>query len=401
MKKSITLTLALLMFCAVVSGRRATRDLKTLDNGSCVPVQGVDSTVNAFMREFGIKGASLAVMHNDSLIYVKGYGHADTTLKIRMEPWHRMRVASVSKLITAIGIMKLQEMGMLSLSDKVFGEDGALRYLVPETHDKRLVDITVEHLLRHQAGFTTERGTGDPMFRVGMIDGEAACREDLALPLLYSPGTDQEYSNVGYYLLGALIRKVTGTDYEKWMQENVFIPMECYDFEIAGNYMYERKNREVLYYMHKEAKPDTDFHGNGVCCESCYGGNNVTGVEGAGGWMAIAPELCRMVAGIDGNDGIEDILSQESIGEMTRFISKESFGIGWVDTNQDGVWTRTGSFGGTTAMIKYFSADGDCWVLITNTSTKFGSGFAKKTSKLIEELRDKYSDNFKKVNLFF
>lgn len=392
--------LACTLFCTVASGQGAARDLGMLDNGSCESVCGVDSTVRAFMREYGIKGASLAVMRNDSLVYVKGYGYADTSLMAGMEPWHRMRVASVSKLITSIGIMRLQETGMLTLSDRVFAEGGALRYIVPEKHDKRLEDVTVEHLLRHQAGFTTERGTGDPMFRVGMTDAEKACREDLGLPLLYAPGTNQEYSNVGYYLLGALIRRVTGTDYEKWMQKNVFAPMGCRYFAIAGNYQHERKWREVRYYMHSEAKTDTDFHGNGIACESCYGGNNVAGIEGAGGWMATAPELCRMVAGIDGENGIADILSEESILEMTRFISKESFGIGWIDTNEEGIWTRTGSFGGTTAIIKYFSAEGDCWVLLTNTSTKFGSKFAQKSSKLIEDLRCRYAGDFKKINLF-
>lgn len=381
--------------------RGPTKDLKALDNTSCAPIHGIDSTVTAYMNLHGIVGASIAVMRNDSLLYVRGYGWADKEAGQKMEPWHRMRIASVSKLVTAIGIMKMEEMGLLSLQDKPLAEGGVLHYLVPTHHDARLDSVTVEHLLRHQAGFTTERGDGDPMFHVGMTDGDEACRTDLGKPLLYSPGTDQEYSNVGYYLLGVMIRRISGQSYGTWMKENVLNPMQCYNFDIAGNYCADRKEREVHYYMHPGAKTDEDFHGDGTPCEACYGGNNVTGVEGAGAWMSTAPELCRMVAGINIESGIYDLLDRRSVEEMTRYISKEIFSLGWLDTNEEGIWTRTGSFGGTTAMVKYFSADGDCWVLLTNTSTCFGSKVAKYSSALIEELRGKYLGNLGKEDLFY
>ena len=108
-----------------------------------------------------MKGASLAVMRNDSLLYAKGYGWADQEEGKRMEPSNILRMASVSKLITAVGIMVLQERDSLSIKDTVFGPRGILNDSLFNSviKDKNYHKITVEHLLRHQGGFYR-----DPLF---------------------------------------------------------------------------------------------------------------------------------------------------------------------------------------------------------------------------------------------
>ena len=112
------------------------------------------------MQEWNLRGASLAIMRNDSLLYAKGYGWADEEKGVKMEPRILLRLASVSKLITATGIMKLQEEGKLSLDDRVFGPDGILS---DSTYTAAITDpgcfrITVEDLLRHKGGFTARLG---------------------------------------------------------------------------------------------------------------------------------------------------------------------------------------------------------------------------------------------------
>jgi len=87
---------------------------------------GLDKKVTSFMRQWHIKGASLSIMRNDSLLYSKGYGWADEAEEVKMEPRHILRMASVSKLITAVGIMVLQERDSLSIKDTVFGPSGIL-----------------------------------------------------------------------------------------------------------------------------------------------------------------------------------------------------------------------------------------------------------------------------------
>lgn len=261
-----------------------------------------------------------------------------------------------------------------------------------------MFDITVEDLLRHKGGFN-ERG-GDPMFRNGALEGREVIRNVLAKPLAFKPGTSQHYSNTGYYLLSLIIENLGGTSYENWIQTNILAPLQCTDFHIGGNYLSDRLPRESRYYMHKDAAMVHDFHNTGILCECCYGGNNVTRLSGAGAWVTSAPELCRFVAGIDNKIEIWDILNRESIAAMTEYFDPRTYSLGWNDTNEDGVWTRTGSFSGTTAIIKYFSKDGDCWVLLTNTSTWLGPGISRRSGALIKTMREKYLELLPRKNLF-
>ena len=124
---------------------------------------GIDNIVTAFLRNWTIAGASIAIAKDGKLIYAHGFGYADTALKTETQPYNRFRIASISKLITAIGIMKLQEEGKLNLSDTVFGPSGILNDpFYGEPKDKRVYNITVAELLSHEAGWTQRYG--DQMF---------------------------------------------------------------------------------------------------------------------------------------------------------------------------------------------------------------------------------------------
>ena len=86
----------------------------------------MDSLVERYLKRWEINGAQLVITRNDSLLYARGFGWADKERGIRMEPNMLMRFASISKLITAVGIMKLQEMKKLKMNEKVFGPKGIL-----------------------------------------------------------------------------------------------------------------------------------------------------------------------------------------------------------------------------------------------------------------------------------
>lgn len=238
------------------------------------------------------------------------------------------------------------------------------------------------------------------MFCPGILGGREAVRKTLSRPLAYTPGTSQEYSNVGYYLLSLIIERLGRDSYENWMKHNVLIPMRCFNFSIAGNYLSERGSNEVHYYMHEGSPLKMDFHKNGEMVEGCYGANNITGLSGAGAWVTSAAELCRFVAGIDRDWGIRAFLEADSIDRMTEYFDENTYSLGWNDTNPEGVWTRTGSFGGTTAIIKNFCNEGECWVLITNTSTYLGPRIASRSSALIKKLMN-FSDKLPQKDLFY
>ena len=139
-------------------------DTLTNDMSDIDTLEAMDAYIEKFLKQWEIKGASLSVMRNDSLVYSKGYGWADQEAGEPMTPGKILRMASVSKLITATGIMMLKERGLLTLQDKVFGPDGILNdsLFTASIRYKTMYSITVEQLLRHQGGFTNSRG--DPMF---------------------------------------------------------------------------------------------------------------------------------------------------------------------------------------------------------------------------------------------
>lgn len=411
--------MAVCLLAACGSGRKGEGPRKepvvlneTLTNemSDTVSLEKMDRKIEAYMQQWQLKGASLAVMRNDSLLYAKGYGWADEAKGVTMEPYHIMRLASVSKLITAAGVMVLQEQGKLSLRDSVFGECGILgnEEYASSIKDKNYYKITVEDLLRHKGGFTA--GTGDPMFSTRSImvnnhlDTPPTSDELISIILRrrlgFVPGTSQSYSNFGYLLLSKVIEKVSGDTYEDFIQKKVLRKAGCMDFHIAGNYYCDKYPNEVRYYVPSNEEPVQEYNNSGRLVTRCYGGNDITALSGAGAWVGSVPELAKFVASIDGKPDMQNIIEYESVEEMTLYSDDKTYSLGWNDTNPEIGWTRTGTFSGTSALIKYFP-DGECWIFVTNTSTWKGPALARKTAALFSELRRNYSSEFPERNLFF
>lgn len=373
-------------------------------------LEDMENKIKRYLLRWEINGAQIAVTRNDSLLYVKGFGWADMEKKQEMQPSNIMRLASVSKLLTAVGVMRLAEAGTLKLSDHVFGPKGILNdtAFTNAIKDQRYLDITVEQLLRHKAGFTT--GAGDPMFSTRYImmqnrlttppDNNTLMKILLKRRLGFTPGTAKRYSNVGYTLLSMIIEKKTRMSYEDYMRRFVFEPAGCYDFHIAGSYEKDRRRNEVKYYMHKGSEPVYEYNNSGRMVEKCYGENDIPNLKGAGAWCASAAELSRLVASIDLLPGVKDILSKKSVEFMTREMPDHDFSIGWNFCPKGRPWIRTGSLSGTSALVLRYP-DGECWILITNTSTWKGHGFSNDTMRLFERLRQENRDKFPKRNLFF
>lgn len=383
---------------------------KTVTNEmSAIPeLEALDKKINRYLQKWQIKGASLAIVRNDSLVYAKGYGWADQELEIPMEPGHIMRVASVSKLITSAGIMVLQDQGKLTIKDKVFGPEGILNdefFTELTSCDKRYNKITVEDIMRHRSGFNR-----DPVF--SSIDVQKQMRLDhpptkedyfklvLGKRMSAPAGHTTKYSNFGYIVLSEIIEKVSGQDYETFINEHVMNPAGCYDMHIGGIYYDDKRDNEVRYYTHEgDGKYIPDFRNPEDSVERCYGGSNLPLLSGAGAWCSSPIELARFVSSINGKGIIEDIISKEAINQMTEYYDENTYSLGWNDTHPTKGWNRTGTLAGTSALIRHYP-DGECWILVTNTSTYKGPRFTKNTDALFTECRKAYSSKLPAQNLF-
>jgi CubicO group peptidase (beta-lactamase class C family) len=334
-----------------------------------------EKSVNSFLKKWTIAGASVAVAKDGKLVYARGFGYSDTISKTEAQPYSQFRIASISKLVTAIGIMKLQEEGKLSLTDSVFGPRGILNDpYFSNPKDKRVLGITVAHLLSHEGGWSQRYG--DQMFmplliaeKMGVappVDTKTIVRFALDKRLQYTPGTGKAYSNLGYSILGLVIEKVSGVSYDEFCRKAILEPLGIYDMKIAGNLPTEKAPFEVSYYEPSDVVLKPSIYGTGEMVSPSHGGNDIKALGAAGAWVATAPDLMRLLLAVDGFNTRPDILSDQSI----RFMTDNDNGyapVGWKATVMDGTWWRTGSFPGTAGMMKRQS-DGISWVVLFNSS---------------------------------
>ncbi len=368
----------------------------------------MDREIDRFIGRWNIKGMSLAVTRNDSLLYAKGYGWADVEAGKKMTPTNIMRMASASKLVTAIAVMRLVEDGKLSLNSQVFGPEGILNdsAYTNAIKDKRLFDITVDHLLQHKGGFGL--GAGDPMFNTKDIiaarglsappTNEELTEIVLGRKIAFTPGQGFRYSNFGYMLLSLVIERVSGKNYWDYVEEEVLHPAGCYHFRPATNYYADRNEEEVRYYG-PDNEAVEEYNGSGRMVERVYGGSNVNGLVGAGGWCASASDLARLVAATDKYPHVSNIISNESIDSLTAYAKEGRVSRGWSEIDEYGKWRRTGTLSSTHTLIERFP-NGECWVMITNSGVWTGHNFSKDMTRLVSNLRSRYAGSFPQRDLW-
>jgi CubicO group peptidase (beta-lactamase class C family) len=357
---------------------------------------GVEKTVCAFLKKWSIEGASVAIAKDGKLIFARGFGFADTASKTEAQPYSQFRIASISKLVTAIGIMKLQEERKLALTDSVFGSHGILNDpYFSQPKDKRVYNITVAELLGHEAGWTSRYG--DQMFmplviaeQMGVkppVETKTIVRFALDKRLHYTPGQGKAYSNLGYSILGLVIEKVSGMSYEDFCDKTILEPLGIYDMKIAGNLRTEKAPFEVTYYEPTDVRLKPSIYGTGELLPPSYGGNDIRALGAAGAWVATAPDLMRLLLAVDGFNSRPDILTDQSIRFMTD--NENGFApVGWKATVLDGTWWRTGSFPGSAAMMKRQS-DGISWVVLFNSSAWNGPEIYSYISNMMNRVISK------------
>ena len=360
---------------------------------ACTPV------VTEFMRKWSIAGASVAIAKDGKLVYARGFGFADTAAGIETQPYSKFRIASISKLVTAVAVMKLQEEGRLSLNDKVFGPEGILNdscFCKPK--DKRVFDITVAHLLSHEGGWSQRYG--DQMFMPQVIasqmktnlpvDTRTIIEFALGKRLHFTPGTGRSYSNLGYSILGLVVEKKSGLPYDEYCRTEIFEPLGIYDMMPARNLPEQKAPFEVTYYEPSGMPLRPSIYGTGELVPVRYGGNDIETLGAAGYWLATAPDLMRLLLAVDGLGYNKDLLSEESIMFMTD-TNNQFAPVGWKTSYIDGTWVRTGSFAGTAGMMKR-QPDGISWVVLLNSSAWNGPEIHSYISRMMTKMMSKVNE---------
>ena len=202
----------------------------------------------------------------------------------------------------------------------------------------------------------------------------------LSKKLDYSPGRTYSYSNLGYCILGEIIKKVTGMEYEDYVQFAILHPLGIYDMHIGKSFIDEKFPNEVHYYDLSDEAKVWAYNGSNELVPFEYGGNDMELLGAAGGWVASSTELAKLMIAIDGFDSRPDILSKKTIRYMTETTDITKKLIGWRGTDGKGTWWRTGTLAGTTALLMRHNNEIN-WVVILNTTTKKRSHIHNELSK--------------------
>lgn len=343
-----------------------------------------DQLGREFLQEHAGVGLSIAVTDQGRLVHAAGYGFADLVDRDPVTPQSLFRIASLSKPITAVAVMKLVEQGKLKLDDPVITHLG-LEALEPPAEIWQ--EITIEHLLTHRGGWDRDRSF-DAMFRsvefakkvgvpppAGAWDVIHAMRD---FPLDFPPGDRYAYSNFGYNLLGRVIENVSQESYESYVQNHILHPLGIRDMRLGKTRLSERLAAEVRYY-HPGVGRSVFADDLDQPVAHPYGAWNLEAMDAHGGWLASAVSLAKFVSAFDHPEACS-ILSPESVRRLWQrpegAAGYESgqpkvvyYGLGWqcreVGAGRLNRW-HTGSLPGT-ATIMIGRHDGKNFVALLNS----------------------------------
>jgi CubicO group peptidase (beta-lactamase class C family) len=181
--------------------------------GGVASADAIDDYVRAQMQEFNLPGVSIAIVDQGKVVRAGGYGMADPARQVAATPDTVYKIASVSKQFMATAILLLAQEGKLSVDDPVG------RHL---THAPAAWQgVTIRHLLTHTSGIVRE----SPAFRPMETAPDLAIIEGAyGEPVRSAPGTKWEYCNVGYYVLGEIVARMSSRPWAAFIKTRIFDP---------------------------------------------------------------------------------------------------------------------------------------------------------------------------------
>lgn len=193
-------------------------------------------------------GYAVAIYKNGEIDFQKGYGLANLEYDIKISPKSVFDIASISKQFTAFCILLLEQEGKLNLDDPI-------HKFIPELPIYKEGKVTVRQVLYHTSGIKE-------YIKFWIATGHTYddyINEQMAINILskvktlnFKPGTQHDYSNSNYVILARLIREISDMSIGKFVEKNVFEPLEMNDSFINEDQNKIVKNRAVSYYANSQ-----------------------------------------------------------------------------------------------------------------------------------------------------
>ncbi len=314
-----------------------------------------DATMQFFMTSRQFQRGALAITKDERLVYNRAFTY-DYPAQWDTQPHHRFRVASVSKPFTAVAALKAVEMGLFDLGDtldQIPGFDAA-GWLAS---DDVPGNVTIDMLLKHQGGWDR---TLDPMLNdvniaaaLGVslpLDLDDLIEDTKSQPLKFTPGTDYEYSNFGYALVGRVIELTSGQTYEDFVREHVLCPIGAEGMQQGRTQAADLHPGEVNYTDPMYRLFPSVVDDNRPYHLYPYARYNIDNMDAHGAWVATAEELAKFVSDFTTNTGSTLLTSDEIDYMFDENSQTSSYGAGW-QRGSGGVKFHNGSLRGTWAFI--------------------------------------------------
>ncbi len=295
----------------------------------------VNTMLSTYADDYAI---SIAIAEGEER-YSDTYGFIDKKKQVETSRQTLFNVASISKAITAVGIMHLVAQSQLSLENTL---DDLLTN-VPE--DKQA--ITIQMLLTHTTGYTQN------YVCEGFDHSDKALEVILNDPLVSTPGEEFHYANQNFQLLALIIEKISGQDFEWYIREKVFEPLG-----MTNTYCWREIESQQVAMADKRLMKTF--------------GNNDWGYKGATGIFSTPRDLLRFWQGVSQTDYLPSDLKDKLFKGHVTLSSGTQIGFGFYVTPESKwgmqeVWTRGSESWGHNAVIRHFPENDVTIVVCTNS----------------------------------
>ena len=326
----------------------------------------IDRYVEKEMEATRLPGLALAIVKDDRVIHMRGFGEADSSGRA-VTPQTPFVIGSTAKSFTALAIMQLVEEGEVELDAPVKRYIPWFRLADEEVSSR----ITVRHLLNQTSGLPAEPGTTyllreDPS--PGALEKEVRTLKNMELER--PPGSSFEYNNMNYSVLGLIVQEVSGEPYERYIEKHIFSPLKMENS--FADYLEAKENglAQGHRYWFGIPRPAEMFYNRGA--------------TPAGYLSSSAEDMAHyLIAQLNGGtyDGAR-VLSPEGVDEMHRgavsanIMGEEvRYGMGWGIRELNGV--RTVSHSGTTLAFQanmILVPEGEWGVMVLQSAKNYTNG---------------------------
>lgn len=335
----------------------------------------VDGVVRRHMAEKQIPGLSVAVVHRGEVVFSRGYGHASLEFDVAATPASVYPISSVSKIFAGLLAVRLAEQGKLDL-------DASIANFFRQTpRDKE--PITVRHLLQHTHGLEDSYRSENYATSSGKTFGESTVSElarwSLQQPTRFEPGTDWQYSLIGYVMLAKIMEISGGESYESLLDLYVFQPLDM-EVTFGGTEVVTLGRNPVLYEL---VEGEVSGHAVDFPQKTYAAGGANTSVE----------ELAKLFEVLRG-DAFIDSGAKDTLWKNTELPNGKSthYGLGWFSYETSTQRWVVGHEGGGASWVIYYPELDVAVIALSNMSG------ARADSLPFEIAREAFAANLLQLN---